>query len=104
MENLYYAKKDFQKTIAAIRKDWRVYYHTPAAQYPKAMMTGQQEENRTATVNCGGEWTCISKDIANFVMNDKRFVDFLARRNATAEIESFWHYSCRGYQVRIYFN
>lgn len=98
-------KKAFQYTISKIRKDWRVYNHTPAAEYPKAMMTNQQIEKMTATVNCGGEWLSgtTEKEIANFVMNDQRFLDFLEKYNAVAEIESFYHYSCIGYQIRIKF-
>lgn len=75
-------KKDFQKVIGAIRKDQR-------GDYPKAMMTGQQMAKNTATVNCGGEWRSAqySWELADLVTRDERFVQFLARHNATAHIE-----------------
>lgn len=96
-------KKAFQKTISDIRKDWRVKRGTPSAEYPKAMMTSQQESHNTATVNCGGEWCSFSKELSEHVMNDERFQKFLSDAGAEAIIEKFYRNSCPGYQVRINF-
>jgi len=96
-------KKEFQKTIGDIRQDWRVKRNTPRGEYPKAMMTGQQEANNTATVNCGGEWCSFSKELAQYVMNDERFQKFLSDAGAEANIEKFYRGSCPGYQVRLVF-
>ena len=96
-------KRAFQKTIGAIREDWRVKRNTPQGEYPKAMMTWQQEEHNTATVNCGGDHCSFSKELADYVMNDERFKKFLSDNGAEATVEKFWHGSCPGYQVRINF-
>lgn len=76
-------KKDFQKTIKAIRGD--------RSEYPKPMMTEQQMEKNTASVNCGGEWFSknpgFTERNADLVMNDERFTAFLSRWNATATKE-----------------
>ena len=54
-------KKDFQKVVKMFRDDQpeetRIDYctkqeYTVKAEYPKAMMTAQQERKGTATVNC----------------------------------------------------
>ena len=75
-------KKDFAKTITAIRKD----LHT--VEFPKAMMTGQQEAKRTCTVNCNGRHQGLtSADMASTVLNDPRFTAMLDRNNAHAVIE-----------------
>lgn len=82
-------KKDFQKTVKAIRdrmnagKEYK-------SEYPKAMMTGQQMKKRTATINCGyGLWYTANerKERAINVMNAPEFDSFLARWNADADIE-----------------
>lgn len=98
-------KKDFQKVISDIRKDWRIKNRTPAADIPKAMMTHQQEMNDTATVNCGGQWcsALLENELAHFVMDDTRFKDYLKKYNATCELEKFGVYSSFGFQVRIHF-
>ena len=96
-------KAAFQKVIGDIRKDWRVMRGTPKGEYPKAMMTGQQAEHNTATVNCGGDHCSFSNELAEFVMNDERFQAFLSSTGAKAVKEKFWHGSCPGYQVRINF-
>ena len=96
-------KNKFQKTIGDIRKDWRVKRGTPKAEYPKAMMTSQQEAHNTATVNCGGDWCSFSKELAEYVMNDERFQKFLSDAGAEATMEKFYHGSCPGYQVRLVF-
>ena len=97
-------KKRFQKTVCEIRKDWRVKRGTPKGEYPKAMMTSQQEANNTATVNCGGEWCSFSKELADYVMNDERFQKFLSDACAEATMEKFYRGSCPGYQVRLVFH
>ena len=88
-------KKEFQKTISAIRKEMN-------DQFPKAMMTGQQMAKRTATVNCGGEWRTeeYSLKMAKAVATDPRFIVFLAECDANAKIEAN---SFGGYQIRIYY-
>ena len=96
-------KKEFQKTVGENRKDWRVKRKTPKGEYPKAMMTSQQMDNGTATVNCGGDFCSFSRELAEYVMNDSRFQKFLAEAGAMATIEKFYHYSCPAYQVRIRF-
>ena len=96
-------KRAFQKTVGEIRKDWRVARNTPMGEYPKAMMTNQQEEHNTATVNCGGDHCSFSKELAQYVMADKRFQKFLSDTGAEATMEKFYHGSCPGYQVRIIF-
>ena len=100
-------KKTFQKTVSEIRKDWRVKRNTPGGEYPKAMMTSQQEAKNTATVNCGGEWvsSSFSKDLAEYVINDERFQKFLSDAGAEATIEKVYgrNYVVPGCQVRISF-
>ena len=96
-------KKEFQKTISEIRKDWRVKRGTLRGEYPKAMMTSQQEAKNTATVNCGRDWTSFSGDLADYVLKDERFQKFLSDAGAEANKELFWHGSVPGYQVRISF-
>lgn len=92
-------KKDLQKTIGAIRKDEQ---KTKNTEFPKAMMTKKQEANRTATVNCGGEWRTkeATLETANKVMNDERFTAFLEKHNAVAKIEVN---NFDTYQIRITF-
>lgn len=86
-------KKEFQKVIKEIRL---------GHQYPKAMMTGQQIRNNTATVNCGGEhWPeSYTRELAEEVMEDRRFQEFLSRHDAEAKIEQN---SLQAWQIRIYF-
>lgn len=96
-------KKAFQKTVGEIRKDWRIARNTPNGEYPKAMMTGQQERHNTATVNCGGDWCSFSKELAQFVLDDERFQKFLSDTGAEAILEKFYHGSCAGYQLRVNF-
>ena len=86
-------KKDFQKVIKTIRRD---------REYPKAMMTGLQMRHNTATVNCGGEWkpAGYTRELAEEVMEDKLFQEFLSKWEAEAEIELN---SAKSWQIRIYF-
>lgn len=91
--DIYTIKKKLQKTIKAIRSEI-------GGEYPKAMMTGQQEAKRTATVNCGGEWRSAEKALkmAKEVATDPRFLVFLAECDASAKIEMN---SFGAYQIRI---
>ena len=80
-------KKDLQKAIKAIRDTYTI-ITGEKQEYPKAMMTGQQEEKNTATVNCGRRpWVQDVDQIANIVMNDPLFKAFLAQYKATANFE-----------------
>ena len=87
-------KKDFSKVIGTIRKE------KSTNSFPKPMMTGQQMEKRTATVNCGGEWGNPEDTLAraNMVMEDERFSGFLEKYEATARIETN---NFGTYQIRI---
>ena len=96
-------KKAFQKTISEIRKDWRIDRNTPNDEYPKAMMTSQQEQHNTATVNCGGDWCSFSKELAQYVMDDERFRKFISDTGAKVTVEKFYRYSSPAYQIRINF-
>jgi hypothetical protein len=66
------------------------------------MMTAVQIEKKQATVNCGGEWVKIerSKQIADYVIADERFKDFLTKYEAKANLELN---SFGTYQIRINF-
>ena len=88
-------KKDFQKVINSIRKD-------VGNDFPKAMMTGQQVVKRTATVNCGGEWKSpeYTKNLAEMVMRDSRFKDFLSKWGVTSAVEKN---PFGGFQIRIFY-
>lgn len=90
-------KKDFQAVIAAIRAD-------AGKDYPKAMMNSKQEMNDTATVNCGGEWGSPSSTghMAENIMADERFQEFLERQQGTAEVEKVGT-AYPYYQIRITF-
>lgn len=79
-------KKDFQKTIKAIRNTYTI-ITGKEQEYPKAMMTGRQEAKNTATVNCGRKPWCSDEQVANVVMNDPLFKGFLTKYNATAHVE-----------------
>lgn len=92
MTDLKAIKKNLQKTIKAIRKD--------GEEFPKAMMTGQQMEKRTATVNCGGE--CRPKESrkrAENVLAADLFKAFLAEAGATARLEHVERFDA--WQIRI---
>lgn len=91
-------KKDFQKTIAAIRQDLGM------SEYPKAMCTGAQYAKGTATVNCGGEWRPTSSgDTAQKVMDHPKFAAFLASHNAKAVFETGRYYNTTWTLIRIHF-
>lgn len=92
-------KKEFQKTIKKIRTARGKNPNGKNFEYPKAMMTYAQQKKRTATVNCGGEWSKEkSKVIAELVMNSTDFQALMFLYNATAKIELN---QVGGYQVRI---
>lgn len=75
-------KKDFAKTITAIRKT------LGTAEFPKAMATGKQLANNTCTVNCNGRHQGLTTaDMAIAVLKDPRFTAMLDRNNAHAVIE-----------------
>lgn len=79
-------KKEFQAVIKAIRQEMET-----ESQYPKPMMTAAQIEKKTATVNCGGEWKQNDKgwalNLAKTVMQDERFIEYLAKYEGRAHIE-----------------
>lgn len=85
-------KKDFQKVVGKIRKE------LGASEYPKAMMTGKQMANNTATINCWG-----SKELADTVMSHPLFTDFLKRHGAIARHEQKdegWSYPINHIRIR----
>ena len=81
-------KKDLQKVVKTIRDERNAAKGTDSS-FPKAMMTGQQMELGTATVNCGGEWATreSSEERATAVITDPRFQAFLAKSSAEAHLE-----------------
>lgn len=97
-KNYTMIKKDLQKAVSGVRADRKKLNNRE--EFPKAMMTGQQMDKNTATVNCGGEWRRAETtlEIATQVMNDKRFKDFLEKHNADARIEAN---NFGGFQIRI---
>ena len=88
-------KKEFQKTIASIRRTLAM------EKYPKAMCTGAQMSKGTATVNCGGEWRSDTAEIADRAMQDPRFTALLAYYGATATLETGSWYDRTWTQIRI---
>jgi hypothetical protein len=91
-------KKEFQKTIAAIRKE------LGSDEYPKAMCTGAQYAKRTATVNCGGEWRPKSSpETAKQVMQHPKFAALLKAHDAKAVYEQGRYGDRCWTQIRIYF-
>ena len=89
--------KDVRKVVGKSRADLGTH------NYPKAMMTGAQMKNLTATVNCGGEWRTLefTNNLAQAVVEDDRFKDFLDKYSAKAYIEKA-RYAGREYvQIRI---
>ena len=94
-------KKQFQKVVGSIRKD-RNTSEGINSSYPKPMMTIVQMEKREATVNCGGEFSTAERTmtIANKVLDDERFKNFIAESGANANIEMN---SFGTYQIRIKF-
>lgn len=75
-------KKDFQKAIATIRNDLNKERQF-GRNYPKAMMTAQQERKNTATVNCA-----ISKSNLSAVLEHSAFAEFLSKHPAEVRVES----------------
>lgn len=89
-------KKDFQKVIAAIRKE------LGKEKYPKAMCTSAQMMKNQATVNCGGEWRPDSSpETAKQVMEHQKFKDLLAKYSAKAAYETGSYGDRTWTQIRI---
>lgn len=101
MADMKETKKALQKAVKIIR-DERSKTLGRTTSFPKAMMTGQQALKGTATVNCGGEWYGNrSKPIAENILEDVRFREFLEAYDGEATLE--YNPSFDSYQVRIYF-
>lgn len=94
-------KKEFQKVVAAIRADAKK--ENPKAEYPKAMMTGQQQELGTATINCG-RGAESSRSMAQAIMKDERFKKFMHDAVVDdAYVEQVVEGRITRYQVRVNF-
>lgn len=100
MKNAQAFKKDLSKVIKRIRE---FYYPGKYNQdkFPKAMMGSRQIMNKTATINCGGEWRKpeASKAIAETVMADREFCAICAYDGVKAELE--YNRASDAYQVRL---
>lgn len=94
-----FSKKEFQKVVAAIRKELN------KGEYPKALCTGAQMMKNQATVNCGGEGSGeSSKVIAQEVLNHSLFKSFLLATGSKAALEHKPDYTGKGYtQIRLYY-
>lgn len=91
-------KKEFQKAIAAIRKEIST-EAGQACEYPKAMMTGQQMKKNTATVNCGSK-----SMLSDQVLRHPAFIAFCEKHHATAHAERIVYGSYyTQYQLRLHF-
>lgn len=90
-------KKEFQKVVATIRKELNA-AAGKAYEYPKAMMTGQQMQKNTATVNCGGSFTRRDQ-----VLQHPVFIAFCEKHHATAEAERVPYGSYTQHQLRLRF-
>lgn len=95
MKNAQTFKKDLSKAIKHIR-DYYSYN-----EYPKAMMGNHQIMNKTATVNCGGEWRKLeeTKKVAETVMADREFRALCAYDKVKAVIE--YNAASDAYQIRL---
>lgn len=98
-------EKKFRKIIKMIRDERNNDGIAVRADFPKAMMTGRQIGKNTATVNCGGDWCArrpeVTRKLAELVVNDPRFVEFIEEENAHAYIERT---AAGVYQVRVNYN
>ena len=94
-------KKAFQKVVKEIREDRNESIGRNSS-YPKPMMTRVQMEKHEATVNCGGEWGTAesTRAIADMVLSDKRFEEFIKASNADADLELN---AFGTYQIRLKF-
>lgn len=90
-------KKDFQKAVATARAE-RNARLGEKREYPKAMMTGQQQTKGTATVNCS-----CSAELAAEVINHPAIVAFLRKYGATAAVEAVNYGYYVQQQIRIHF-
>lgn len=90
-------KAEFQKVIGAVRSE------RGGKEYPKPMMTTVQMMKGQATVNCGGEWSTTerTREMAEAVMANNTFVEFINKYNASAKIELN---NFGTYQIRLYFS
>lgn len=108
MENTIEMKKDFAKVVKKIREAINQNKGTKS-DYPKAMMTGQQIKNRTATVNCGEysedsiRMLAIARDKMDTVLTDPDFIEFIEKYNAVALPQFVKASGYSKYQVRINF-
>lgn len=74
-KNIETLKKDLQKTVKKYRDtlpdltDW--YGRTVRPAYPKAMLTGQQMEKGTATINFGHNCEANHNKLAAFASSDE---------------------------------
>lgn len=79
-------KKDLQKTVKAYRdskpdeKDW--YGDPRRPEFPKAMLTSQQEAKRTATINFGYDEATHQAELKEFRASEA-FQSFLAKYGMT---------------------
>lgn len=89
-------KKDFQETIRGIKKSMG------GGDYPITRMTGQQQTEKVATVNCGSSRG--AKKMATAILANSQFQAFLDRHGATAAIEvRRSRLGVPGKQIRIVF-
>lgn len=94
MENTMMFKKQLSKTVTSIRNEI-------GGGYPKAMMTAQQIEHRTATINCGGEWRPAerTKEIAESVSRNPGFITLIEKHGVVAELE--YNRAMDAWQIRM---
>lgn len=103
-------KKDLQKLVKIIRDELSQVSGGYRSDYPKAMMTGQQMERRTATINCGYTYTQgaekeeivrLFRQRANFIMEDQRFMNFCEGYDAISYVEEVKVSGTTQVQIRI---
>ena len=88
-------KKELQQIAKEIREESRY-------SFPKAMMTRQQMEKNTATINLG--YLDIATENLELVEKNEKLKDFYKKYNVTAEIE--YAKNSGGYvqtQIRLYY-
>ena len=106
--NIQKTKKDFAKVVKQIREAINK-NNECKSNYPKAMMTGQQIKNGTATVNCGEyregsiKMLAIARDKMDTVLTNPDFIDFIEKYNAVAFPQFVKSGGYVKYQVRIKF-
>lgn len=94
MTNTATFKKALQKEVGKIRKQI-------GGAFPKAMMTSQQIEHSTATINCGGERRSVekTKELAQKVIESSDLTEMIKKNEATARIE--YNSATDAWQIRI---